>query len=196
MNEAIDAIIDHIISIHTPRLEKVMQYVAERIQDDVIDVTYSIIDAYYKDYMPPERAYYIRTDEYKSNYNHPKNKKGQFRRKTSKEWSGTNDISLKTALAESGQPGIGVCRPLSDGRFGYQAGVVFDSSYFNAAMHHENKGFNEWDIVENFLFGQHGNGKAIHFTEPHADIILKNYINSYRPKFNQHYDTALTKFKL
>ena len=33
------------------------------------------------------------------------------------------------------------------------------------------KGFSEWDIVENFLFGQHGNGDAIHFTTPHLFIL-------------------------
>ena len=62
-------------------------------------------------------------------------------------------------------------------------------------MRHEHKGFTEWDIVENFLFGQHGNGEEIHFTENYADIELRNYLNSYKPKFDKHYHNALKKFK-
>ena len=198
MKDFTDIIADNIISQELPKIEKIMQYVAGKIQGDLIGVTYAVIDAYYQDYTPPERAYYIRTDEYKANNNHPKNKKnGQFRKKNKSEWSRSNDISLMSAmktLGESGQPAIGICRPL-DGRFGYQAGVVFDSNYFNNIMHHENKGFREWDIVENFIFGQHGNGKVIYFTEPHADIVLRDYLNSYRPRFDKHYNDACKKFK-
>lgn len=198
MKSFADLIADKIISNELPRLEKIMQYTAQKIQGDVIGVTYAVIDAYYQDYMPPERAYYIRTDEYRANNNHPKDKKsGQFRRKNKTEWSRSNDVSLMSAikaLGESGQPAIGVCRPL-DGRLGYQAGVIFDPSYFNQAMHHENKGFSEWDIVENFLFGQHGNGDAIHFTTPHADMVLRNYLNSYKSKFDKHYNDACRKIK-
>lgn len=189
---------DLIISKEKTRLNDIMQYVANQIQRDVIDVTYATLDAYYQDYMPPDRAYYIRTDEYKAKHNRPKDKKsGQFKRKNKTEWSRSSDKSLMSAiktLGESGQPAIGVCRPL-DGMFGYQAGVVFDPDYFERAMHHENKGFTEWDIVENFLFGQHGNGEAIHFTEPHADMILREYINSYKTKFDKHYNDAFKKFK-
>lgn len=187
---------DLIISQEKTRLNDIMQYVANQIQKDVIDVTYATLDAYYRDYMPPDRAYYIRTDEYKARPR-AKDKKGQFKRKTKTEWSRSSDRSLMSAvkaLGESGQPAIGVCRPL-DGMFGYQAGVVFDPDYFEMAMHHENKGFTEWDIVENFLFGQHGNGEAIHFTEPHADMVLREYINSYKSKFDKHYNDAFKKIK-
>lgn len=198
MKSFADVVADTIISQELPRLDKIMQYIAKKAQGDVIGVTYAVIDAYYQDYMPPARAYYIRTDEYKANHSHPKSKKsGQFRNKTKTEWSRSNDVSLISAikaLGDSGQPAIGICRPL-DGRWGYQAGVVFDPDYFEIAMHHENKGFSEWDIVENFLFGQHGNGEAIHFTTPHADIVLRNYINSYKAKFDKHYNDACKKFK-
>ena len=198
MKSFVDALADLIISNETPRLEKIMQEVAQKIQGDMVGLTYSIIDAYYQDYMPPDRAYYIRTDEYKAQHNHPKDKKsGQFKRKNKSEWSRSKDkslISAVKALGDSGQPAIGVCRPL-DGISGWQAGVIFDPDYFEKAMYHENKGFTEWDIVENFIFGQHGNGAAIHFTEPHADIILRNYINSYKTKFDKYYNDACKKFK-
>ncbi len=195
MKSFTDALTNIIMENEIPRLDKIMQEVAQKIQMDMVNVTYGLIDAYYQDYKPD---YYIRTDNYKAKYGHPKDKKsGQFRKKNKEEWKRASDISLASAikaLGESGQPAIGVCRPI-DGMWGYQAGVIFDPNYFNKAMYHEQKGFTEWDIVENFLFGQHGNGKAIHFTEPHADIVLKGYIDSYKTQFDKHYNDACKKFK-
>lgn len=194
MKDFANTLIDLIIENEMPRLNKVMRYVAGKIQEDFIGVTYRLIDAYYADYMPPERAYYIRTDEYKSKHNNQRNKKGQFRQKKSKaEYDRGRDKSLMSAikaLDASGEPAIGVCRPI-EGTNGYQAGVVFDPDYFNKNMQHTYKGFTEWDITENFLFGQHGNGEAIHFTEPHADIVLRDYLNSYKTRFDKHYNDAL-----
>lgn len=196
MKDFVDTLTDVIIKNEKPRLDSIMQYVSGKIQEDMVALTYSVIDRYYIDYMPPERKYYIRTEEYKTKHNHPKNAKGQFRRKSKTEWSRSKDKSLMSAiqaLDASGQPAIGVNRPL-DGVFGYQAGVIFDPDYFNQAMHHEHKGFTEWDITENFLFGQHGNGGAIYFTEPHADTVLRDYINAYDSKFDRHYKDACKKF--
>lgn len=197
MKDFADALADLIIGIEMPKLDSIMKEVAEKIQGDVVGVTYHLIDAYYADYMPPERAYYIRTEEYKARHNNQRNKKGQFRQKKSKaEYDRGRDRSLATAikaLSASGQPAIGVCRPI-DGAIGYQAGVLFDPGYFKNNMQHTYKGFTEWDIAENFLFGQHGNGEAIYFTEPHADKVLRDYINSYKPRFDRHYNNACKKF--
>lgn len=189
-----DYLAEFIIETERTKIDKIMHYIAERAQNDLVLTTYSILDAYYQDYMPPERAYYIRTDELK----HKKSKKsGKFAKKSKTEQKRANDISLMTAmkaLNESGQPAIGVCRPL-EGAWGYQGGVLFDPDYFNGAMKHSQRGFDEWEITENFLFGQHGNGAAIHFTEPHADILLRQYIEQYGARFDMHYRDACKKFK-
>lgn len=196
MKDFVDTLTKVILANERPRLDNIMRYVSGKIQEDMVALTYSVIDAYYQDYMPPDRAYYIRTEEYKAKHDHPKNNKGQFRHKSKTEWSRSKDRSLMSAikaLDDSGQPAIGVNRPL-DGAFGYQAGVIFDPDYFSKAMHHEHKGFTEWDITENFLFGQHGNGGAIYFTEPHADIVLRDYLDAYKPKFDKHYSDACRQF--
>ena len=194
MESFTDTLVDLIMTKEKPRLTNIMQYIAKNVQKDLIGVTRAVIDAYYQDYNP---EYYIRTDDYKAQHLHPINKKnGQFRPKNRTEWNRSKDKSLRSAiqaLTEGDQPAMGICRPL-DGIFGYQAGVLFDPNKFKSTMHHEHKGFTEWDITENFLFGQHGNGEAIHFTEPHADIVLRNYIDSYKTKFDRHYNDACRKF--
>ena len=197
MKDFADTLADFIIETERPRLNGVMKYVAEKIQQDMIGQTRALIDAYYQDYMPPEREYYVRTDEYHAKHMHPKNKKGQYRPKTKTEWRRSKDKSLRSAieaLATGDQPAMGICRPMT-GEWGYQAGVLFDPGKFEGVMYHEQKGFEEWDIVENFLFGQHGNGSRIYFSDPYADIVLRNYIQSYKTKFDKHYKDALAKIK-
>lgn len=199
MKDFADALINTILEREASKINKIMQYVAEKIQIDAIGCTYAVLDAYYNNYSP---EYYIRTDEL-SQRNRGSN--GRFTKKLKKERKRDtkrySDISLRTAmmaLGESGQPAIGVCKPLDNG-LGYQAGVLFDPGYFDKAMKHSVKGFNEWDIVENFLFGQHGNGSKFSsvtpFTEPYADMELRNFINTYSSKFDKHYRDAYKKFK-
>ena len=199
MKDFANALADTILKNEAPKLDKIMRYVAERAQEDIVQVTYTAIDAYYQNYSP---VYYIRTDILSQR---KRGDNGKFVKKLKKERKRDTkrygDISLQTAvkaLGESGQPAIGICKPLDDG-IGYQAGVVFDPDYFQKNMKHSIKGFTEWDIAENFLFGQHGNGSATsavtEFTQPYADIVLRDYINSYKSRFDKHYRDACKKFK-
>ena len=112
MKDFANVLADFIIERERPRLDKIMQEVAKNIQGDVVAVTYATLDAYYADYDP---EVYIRIDD---SYR-PRGKDGKFRNKKKAEWDKSQDRSLKsamTALGESGQPAIGVCRPL-DGVF-------------------------------------------------------------------------------
>ena len=59
------------------RLDNIMYEVAQKIQGDVVAVTYNVIDAFYEDYTREDGRKYIRTDEYK----HPHGKGGKFRYK-------------------------------------------------------------------------------------------------------------------
>ncbi len=195
----LNAFADWILSNERHKIDKIMREVAKKIQGDMVGVTYRLIDMYYADYRP---EVYIRTDD----LSRPKQgKDGKFIKKTSNERKRLNsdDVSLKTAikaLSESKEPAIGVCKQL-DGGVGYQAGVLFDPGYFEDKMHHSvmGKNFTEWDIAENFLFGQHGNGSArsavTEFTEPHADMVLRDYLNSYKSRFDKHYQAAYKKYK-
>lgn len=198
MKNFVDVLTDFILKNEAGKLDNIMREVSDKIQSDMVAVTYRMIDAYYQDYNP---NYYIRTDRLSER---KRGKDGKFAKKLKRERKrNTNrygDVSLQTAvkaLNESGQPAIGVSKPLDSG-LGYQAGVIFDPDYFNKAMKHSVKGFTEWDIAENFLFGQHGNGSAIssvtEFTEPYADIVLRDYINSYKPRFDKHYRDAYKKY--
>lgn len=198
MKNFVNTLTDLIVENERERLGNIMYDVAKKIQDDVIEVTYNVIDAFYQDYTRADGRVYIRTDEYKAKHNGQRDKKGQFRKKKSKmEFTRGSDVSLMSAIKNmeaSGQPSIGVCRPL-DGAFGYQAGVVFDESYFTKKMKHSVKGdgFTEWDIVEDFLWGVHGN-EAVYTTTPSAGWALYNYINSYKTRFDKHYKNACKKF--
>lgn len=198
MKNFTDALVDLIIENETPRLNNIMQEVSKKIQDDFVDVTYGLIDAYYQDYTFADGRVYIRTDEYKASHSHPKNKKtGKFKKKNKAEWTRAGDKSLMSAIKSMNgdEPAIGVCREL-DGVFGWQAGVVFDESYFNSNMKHSIKGsnFTEWDVAENFLWGAHGNDD-VYVTAPPANMILDSYLYSYKSRFDKHYNDACKKFK-
>lgn len=195
MKSFVNDLVDLITENEKDRLNNIMYDVAQKIQGDVIAVTYNVIDAFYEDYTIDKGRVYIRTDEYK----HPHGTDGKFRRKTNVERgsSRNNDVSLMTAIKrmENGEPAIGVCRPL-DGYFGYQAGVIFDEETIANKMRHSSvngKNFTEWDIVEDFLWGVHGN-EAVYTTTPSAGWALCEYINSYKTRFDKHYNDALKKF--
>ena len=176
------------------RLDNIMYEVAQKIQGDVVGVTYNVIDAFYQDYTQADGRSYIRTDEYK----HPHGNGGKFRYKKRNEWASirNNDVSLRSAIKskENGAPAIGVCRPLSGG-LGYQAGVIFNEEELSKKMKHSVKGdnFTEWDIVEDFLWGVHG-ADGVHNTTPSAGWVLYNYVNSYKSRFDKHYKNAIRKF--
>lgn len=193
MKDFANTLIDVITSNEAERLDNIMYEVAKNIQNDMVSTTSNVIDAFYQDYTKADGRKYIRTDEYK----HPHLKSGKFRRKTKKAWRSAKrkDVSLMSAVKkeQNNEPAIGVCRPL-DGMFGYQAGVQFDEGYFNSAMRHSVKGFEEWDIVEYFLWGVHGN-ESVYTTTPSAGWVLYEYLQSYKPTFDKHYKNACKKFK-
>ena len=204
MRNFADVLADVIVETEKTRLNDIMKYVANQIQNDVVAVTYNVIDAFYADYTQPPRVY-IRTDEYKKKHNLDQNgrkhdKKGHLSKMSKTEIKRKSDKSLMSAikdLNESGQPAIGVLKPI-DGTIGYQAGVLFDEDYFNNAsgMRHSVKGknFTEWDIVEDFLWGVHGN-ESVYTTTPSAGYVLSQYIDTYQSRFDKHYKDALRKFK-
>lgn len=189
-----------IVNNERGRLSSVLGEVASKIQQDMVATTYGLIDAFYQDYQIPPRIY-IRTDEYKAKHNNQKDKKGRWRpKKSDMEFRRGRDVSLMTAVKSmnaDGQPAIGVCKPFDgeDWSNGGYAGVIFDESYFESKMKHSVKGvnFTEWDIVEDFLWGVHGN-ENVHTTTPSAGYALHQYVNSYKPRFDTHYKNALKKY--
>ena len=128
-----------IVTNERGRLSNVLGEVASKIQEDMVIATYGLIDAFYQDYQIPPRVY-IRTDEYKAKHNNQRDKKGRWRQKKSDmEFKRGRDVSLMTAIKAmnaSGQPAIGVCKPLNgeDWADGGYAGVIFDESYFENKM--------------------------------------------------------------
>lgn len=203
MKDFVNTLTDLITQNELERLDNIMYDVAKNIQADIVSTTYTVIDAFYQDYTKADGRKYIRTDEYK----HPR-KDGKFRTKKKKEGytpRRANDVSLKSAIKneKNNEPAIGVCRPLDsfENRFGYQAGVKFDEQYFLDNMKHWNTGsraggayeFTEWDIVEDFLWGVHGN-EAVYTTTPSAGLVLYDYLHSYKSKFDKHYKNACKKF--
>ena len=189
MKDFTNGLVNLIIQNETPRLNDIMQEVSKKIQQDAIYKTKSVIDQFYQDYSP---KVYIRVDDYRATPSKRRDKKGnRLVRKRDR------NVSLRSAVTKdwnSDEPAIGVCRPL-DGILGWEAGVLFDESYFQSHMKHSYKGsnFTEWDIVEDFLWGVHGN-ENVATTEPSAGYELYEFIENYRPRFDQHYKDACQKF--
>lgn len=185
-----DEIVQTIISTEIPKIQNIIQEVAKNIQKDVVNKTYSVIDKFYQDYSP---EVYIRIDDYKAKPSKRRDKKGnRLVRKRDR------NISLKSAVTkgmDSDQPAIGICEPLAEG-LGWQAGVIFDEGYFQRNMRHSYKGknFTEWDIVEDFLWGVHGN-ESVATTDPSAGWELYEFINTYQSTFDKHYKDACKKFR-
>lgn len=182
------ALLDLILDKEMPRLNMIMEEVSKDIQKDLIKKTKDVIDKYYQDFDP---EFYIRVDDYRATPSKRRNKNGNrlIRKKD-------RNVSLRTAITRGLDNGaVGICRPLEN-MWGYQAGIQFDELYFNQHMKHSYKGdnFTEWDIVEDFLWGVHGN-VDVATTDPSAGLELYEFINTYKPKFDQHYNNALNKIK-
>lgn len=86
---------------------------------------------------------------------------------------------------------------------GYIAGVKFDPS----RMSHDGLSrFSEFAIMDNFMYGQHGNEdytspktgeqvmRNVAFTTPHARIVLDKYYQNYDSKVDQYFAEALSLF--
>lgn len=193
MKDFTNELVNLIIQNETPRLNNIMQEVSKNIQNDVIAKTYEVLDKFYQDYTREEGRVYIRVDEYRATPSKRRDKKGnRLVRKRDR------NVSLRSAILNgmmsNDEGAVGVCRPL-DGILGWQAGVLFDESYFQRHMKHSHKGknFTEWDIVEDFLWGVHGN-ESIYTTDPSAGYELNEFIETYKPRFDKHYDNACKKF--
>jgi hypothetical protein len=188
MKDFTNELVNLIIQNETPRLNDIMQEVSKKIQRDVINKTKSVIDQFYQDYSP---EVYIRVDDYRSTPSKRRDKRGnRLVRKRDR------NVSLRSTVTknwDSDQPAIGVCRPL-DGILGWESGVLFDEGYFQRHMKHSHKGsnFTEWDIVEDFLWGVHGN-ESVATTEPSAGYELYEFIETYKTKFDRHYNDACKK---
>lgn len=175
-----DELTDLIIQNETPRLNDIMREVSKKIQKDVIQKTKEMVDKYYQDYTQEKGRVYIRVDEYRMTPSKRRDKNGnRLVRKRDR------NVSLRSTITknwDSNQPAIGVCRPL-DNILGWQSGVLFDEGYFQTHMKHSHKGknFTEWDIVEDFLWGVHGN-ESVYTTEPSAGYELYRFIENYDVK--------------
>ena len=188
-----DIMADLIIQNETPKINNIMYEVSKKIQNDVIQKTKEVVDKFYQDYTKENGRIYIRVDEYRSAHSKRNNKKwGRLVRKRDR------NVSLKSAInrgfTRDDEGAVGVCRPLNN-VFGWEAGVLFDQDYFQHNMRHSFKGknFTEWDIVEDFLWGVHGN-ESIYITEPTAGWELYRFIDEYKPSFDKHYKEACRKY--
>jgi hypothetical protein len=186
-----DELTDLIIQNETPRLNDIMREVSKKIQKDVIQKTKEVVDKYYQDYTQEKGRVYIRVDEYRMTPSKRRDKNGnRLVRKRDR------NVSLRSVITknwDSNQPAIGVCRPL-DNILGWQSGVLFDEGYFQTHMKHSHKGknFTEWDIVEDFLWGVHGN-ESVYTTEPSAGYELYRFIENYDVK--KLFNDTVTKYK-
>lgn len=88
---------------------------------------------------------------------------------------------------------------------GYVAGVKFDPS----RMDHGNlPQFREYDIWENFMYGQHGNEdytapitrqqttRNVYFTNPYAKAVLDKYYSTYDRQIDKHFEDGLKRVML
>lgn len=189
MKDFTNELVNLIVQNETPRLNDIMQEVSKKIQNDAINKVIDVVDRFYSDYSP---KVYIRVDDYRSSPSKRRDKKGnRLVRKRDR------NVSLRSAVTKQLGPdeyAVGVCRPL-DGILGWEAGVLFDESYFQSHMKHSYKGsnFTEWDIVEDFLWGVHGN-ESVATTDPSAGYELYEFIETYKSRFDQHYKDACQKF--
>lgn len=193
MKDFTNKLVNLIIQNETPRLNDIMQEVSKKIQNDVIQKTYEVVDKFYQDYTRADGRVYIRVDEYRATPSKRRSKNGnRLVRKRDR------NVSLRSAITNGmmrdDEGAVGVCRPL-DGILGWESGVLFDEGYFQRHMKHSYKGsgFTEWDIVEDFLWGVHGN-EGVAITEPSAGYELYEFIETYKPKFDRHYNDACKKF--
>lgn len=205
MKDFVDELVNEILTQEIPKIDNIMAYIANKVQGDFVATTYALLDKYYADWRP---KYYIRTDEYKKRqgidvHGRKHNKSGKMVSKTSEqEKKRMNDISLKTAMKSivNGQPAIGVAR--GSYKTGYIAGVCFDESYFDGAMKHSihGRGFDEMDIVSNFLFSAdgtlgYGNIAGELSGRPSAATELDNKLQNYSYKIDKFYSDACKKFR-
>lgn len=76
----------------------------------------------------------------------------------------------------------------------WEAGVKFDYTRMN---HGEMPQFREYDIWENFMYGQHGNEdyldsmRNIYFTRPYARMVLDKYYENYDSQMDKYFDEGL-----
>ena len=82
----------------------------------------------------------------------------------------------------------------------WEAGVEFD---YTRMGHGNMPQFREYDIFENFMYGQHGNEdytvpntnkeitRKIHFTTPYARMVLDKYYDDYGKTMDKYFDEGL-----
>lgn len=188
MKDFTDQLVDLILKNEEPRIDKIMNEVTEKIRDDFVAMTNSLIDDYYFDYIPIR---YVRVYGAKRKL---RTKNGATKRKPV-----AGQVSLHAAINRMGTDGS---YAISGGSIsdGYVGGIVFDSEYFKGnGMRHIGKGISEWNIVENFLYAGEGVGTGdwrsqISYSPPSADKMMQTFMDSYDSQFDKHYQDALSKF--
>lgn len=205
MNKIADAIADAILATEADRLDAIMAEVTRNITLDFADVAHSLIDDYYFDYLPIQ---YVRTYGRKKFLRDKAVGKGV--RVSAKGKSG--NVSLHAAITRQGKTKEGNPGPVigsygiryDNGQKVYYGGLSFDEEYFQDVdnrIRHQGKGISEWNIVENFLYAGEGVGtgdvrsypeiSGVSYSAPSADEMLKEALNTYKLRFDQHYQNAL-----
>ena len=187
MKDFTNELVDLIINNEKENLDKIMKEVTQKITKDFARETYRLLDKYYDSYTPIR---YVRVYGGKRKL---RTKSGTTRMKPR-----PGQVSLHAAITRGGLDDPAIAVDYGDYDSGYTGGIVLDSSKFQGnGMRHIGKGknFDEWNIVENFMFaGEGGYGDIrsyVDYNVPSADTELGHFMDLYGSKVDKYYKTAL-----
>lgn len=187
MKDFTDQLVDLILKNEKPRLDKIMAYTTEQVSKDFAFVMMRLLDMYYDNYDPTS---YVRVYGKRGKYMSGRKPVG-------------GQLSLHAAVSrnDGSLEKFGLDKERGD--FAYVGGIEFDEANFKGdKMYHRKKGegFEEWDIVQNFLYAGDGVGKGDwrsvdeSYSAPSPNELMNNYMDNYGPMFDRHYQNALKKF--
>lgn len=192
MKDFTNELVDLIIENEMPRIDKIMNEVTQKIRTDFAREVYRLLDEYYDNYTPIR---YVRVYGAK--------RKLRTKRGTTTRKPRAGQVSLHAAITRGGEnaPAIGV----AGGSYydGYVGGVILDEEKFKGNdMRHIGKGkdFDEWNIVENFMFAGEGVGygdwrsvSVSGWSGHSADEAMNMFMDFYGPTLDKYYNDALKK---
>lgn len=158
-------IANDIINDQKQILEKTVEYIAKKTNEDWVEMAKKVMDAYYEDYEQTGKYY-------KQTFNMRRN-------------------LIVPVLTRTGT--------------GWEAGMEFD---YTKMDHGQMPKFREYDIWENFMYGQHGNEdytikrtgeqviREVYFTRPYARAVLDKYYANYDKQMDKYFDEGVRLAKL
>ena len=191
MKNFTDRLVDLIVTNERPRMDRIMDEVTKKVSVDFASTMFRLIDKYYENYDP---IYYVRVYGKRGKYLKNRKPKG-------------GQVSLHAAVTRAGENGAAISFSGTNDQGNYVGGIEFDESKFkNNEMRHFNKGIEEWNIVENFLFagtGENADGENlkgdirshIDYSYPSADLEMMRFMNTYGSTLDKHYNRALKNVK-